>query len=196
MLVLFSLQRLHVLWVSLNANWASFEIPKNAYLKISYLKKCLSYNFHIWKNACLTISIYCKVLILQFPYMKKCLFYNFHYEKMFILQFLYMKKCLSYNFHIWKKSYPRVFFFNFLSLWSCRKLKDMHFFINGNCRTSIFGQPTLRCSWNTIYNWNMSFFFVHPWCVFLCGTFFLIFQDIVWLGKSSLWFYCYSIHQV
>ena len=37
-------------------------------------QKCLSYNFHIWKNAYLTISIYMKkMFIIQFPYMKKCL---------------------------------------------------------------------------------------------------------------------------
>ena len=43
--------------VSLNANWASFEFSKNAYL---------------------TIFINEKMLIVQFPYMKKCLSWNFH----------------------------------------------------------------------------------------------------------------------
>ena len=43
--------------VSLNANWTSFEFSK---------------------NACITISIYEKMLVVQFQYIKKCSSYNFH----------------------------------------------------------------------------------------------------------------------
>ena len=34
------------------------------------MKKCLSFNFHIWKNVYPTISIYEKKFFLQFLYMK------------------------------------------------------------------------------------------------------------------------------
>ena len=146
LLILFSVQRLHVLCVSLNANWASFEFPKNSYL---------------------TISLYEKMLVLQFQVVVKCLSYNFHIWKNVHSKISIMKNYLSYNFYIWKNVYPTIslyektlilefFLNNFLSLWSCRKLKDKHFFIYGNCRTSIFGQPMLWCSWNTIYNFKKS----------------------------------------
>ena len=35
-------------------------------LQFPYKKKCLSYNFLIWKNVYSTISIYEKTLILEF----------------------------------------------------------------------------------------------------------------------------------
>ena len=63
------------------------------------------------KNACLTISIYDKMLILQIPFMKKLFILQFPYmknvyptisiyEKMFILQFLFMKKTLILEFFL------------------------------------------------------------------------------------------------
>ena len=40
------------------------------------------------------------------------------------------------------------------------------------------------------------FFCVHPWCNFLWYNFFFIFQDYVWLVKSSCCVHCCSIHRV
>ena len=35
-------------------------------LQHPYMKKCLSYNTHIWKNVYATISIYEKMFVLEF----------------------------------------------------------------------------------------------------------------------------------
>ena len=43
-----------------------------------YMKKGLSYSFHIYDKMLILYFLYMKLFILQFPYMKKCLPYNFH----------------------------------------------------------------------------------------------------------------------
>ena len=106
----------------------SFEVSKNWFAKnfeknYPLWRKCLSYNFHIWK----IIYIYIYLILSQFFSVTNLFNCSQKLQKMFSFQFLLFFE------NKWKLYYKH--FLHTLDVWNCMIM----IFVVWNCMTSIFG---------------------------------------------------------